>query len=183
MDLRRKLIKALGLRDEATDEEIVKVILSKLKARNEANDRLTLRGEIEIWVYDKSGRLKDHRRIKNLIVNAGKAQVAGLINGSVSGAFTYVAIGTGTTAPSASDTALENEVMRVSATVGRTTTSVTNDTATWDATFNITASYAITEAGIFNASSGGTMLARQTFSALNLSSGDTLKISWKIQVS
>ena len=145
--------------------------------------KLKLRGWIDIYVYDREGRLKDERHIHNLVVNAGKAQVAGLINGSVSGAFTYVAIGTGTTSPSASDTVLGNEVSRVSATVGRTTTSVTNDTATFDATFSFSSSYAITEAGIFNASSGGTMLARQTFSAINVASGDTLKISWKVQVS
>ena len=145
--------------------------------------RIVLRGEVTIEVYDKSGRLKDRRVIKNLITNVGKAQVAGLINGVVTTPFKYIAIGTGTTAPSATDTALVSEVARTQATVGRTTTSVTNDTATLDATFTFTASYAITEAGIFDASTGGNMLSRVTFAAINVASGDSLKISWKIQVS
>ena len=174
MNLKKKLIEILGLGPQASEEDIVKAILNKIRGKPSLSDKISLRGEIEFWVYDRHGNLKEHRIIKNLIVNAGKAQVAGLINGSVSGVFKYVAIGTGTSSPSAGDTALENEVARVTATVGRTTTSVTNDTATFDA---------ITEAGIFNASSGGTMLARQTFSAINVASGDTLKISWKVQVS
>jgi len=146
-------------------------------------ESLKLEGELEIIVKDKDGKVKDYRKIKNLVVSAGKAQVAGLINGATTGVFNYIAIGTGTTAPASTDTALGAEVARASATVGRTTTNVTNDTATWSATFNFTASYAITEAGIFNASTGGTMLARQTFSAVNVVSGDSLTINWKVTVS
>jgi len=150
---------------------------------SENKEEIRLQGEIEIIHKDKDGNIKQIIKVKNLVVSAGKAQVAGLINGATTGAFTYVAVGTGTTAPSSSDTALGTEVARVSATVGRTTTNVTNDTATWSATFNFTSSYAITEAGIFNASSGGTMLARQTFSAINVVSGDSLTINWKLTVS
>jgi hypothetical protein len=146
-------------------------------------ESLKLEGELEIIVKDKDGKVKEYRKIKNLVVSAGKAQVAGLINGSTSNPFTYIAVGTGTNPPSVNDTGLQNEVARASATVGRTTTNVTNDTATWSATFNFTSSYAITEAGIFNASSGGTMLARQTFSAVNVVSGDSLTINWKVTVS
>ena len=144
--------------------------------------RLVLRGIILIEHYGKDGKLKDRRVLKNVITNVGKAQVAGLINGVVTTPFKYIAVGTGTTAASASDTALGSEVARVAATVGRTTTTVTNDTATFDATFSFTASYAITEAGIFDASAGGNMLSRVTFAAINVASGDSLKISWKIQV-
>ncbi len=141
-----------------------------------------LKGEVEVLVYDRDGRLKDRRLVGNLVVDVGKAQVAGLINGVVTTPFKYIAIGTGTASPSASDTALGNEVARASATTGRTTTSVSNDTATWSASFSFTSSYAITESGIFDASSGGNMLARQTFSAVNVSSGDSLTVNWKVQV-
>ncbi|RLG77356.1 MAG: hypothetical protein DRO12_02450 [Thermoprotei archaeon] len=180
MDLRRELARRLGLSDDASDEEILKALSARL---GRVDDKLKLKGELEIRVYDRYGRLKEYRKVENLIVNVGKAQVAGLINGVVTTPFKYIAIGTGTTSPSAGDTALESEVDRAEATVGRTTTSVTNDTATFDATFNFTASYSITEAGIFDASSGGNMLARHTFSAINVQSGDSLTISWKVQVS
>jgi hypothetical protein len=151
-------------------------------------DGLGLVGEVEILVLDRFGRVKRRLVLKNLITNVGYAQVAGLINGVVTTPFKYVAVGDGSstspgscTAPSATDTALGHEVSRVSATTGRTTTSVTNDTATWSATFNFTASYSLCEAGIFDASSGGNMLSRVTYSVVNVASGDSLVISWKVQ--
>jgi len=149
---------------------------------------INLIGEVEIYVFDKERRLKKKIVLKNLITNVGYAQVAGLINGVVTTPFKYAAVGVGSSTspgscatPSASDTALGYEVARVSATVGRTTTSVTNDTATWSATFNFTTSYSLCEAGIFDASSGGNMLSRVTYSVVNVVSGDTLVINWKIQ--
>ena len=41
---------------------------------------------------------------------------------------------------------------------------------------------AITEAGIFNAASTGTMLARAVFSAINKGASDTLAITWTLTV-
>jgi len=135
-------------------------------------EKLGLKGEIEILLLDKDGKIKDVRRITNVITNTGKAQTAGLINGVVTTAFTYIAIGTGTTAESASDTALETETHRESATCSRVTTNVTNDTAQLQATFSgYTGTEAVTESGVFDASTGGNMLCRKTFSAINVDWG------------
>ena len=151
-------------------------------------DGIKLVGEVEILVFDRFGNLKRRLVLKNLITNVGYAQVAGLINGVVTTPFKYIAVGDGSssspgscTSPSASDTALGHEVARVQATTGRTTTSVTNDTATWSATFNFTSSYSLCEAGIFDSSSGGNMLSRVTYSVINVASGDSLVINWKVQ--
>ena len=121
--------------------------------------------------------------LEDIITNVGKAQVAGLINGVVTTPFQYIAIGTGTTPESATDTALQNEIMRALATCSRVTTNVTNDTAQLVYTFTFTASYAITESGVFDASTGGNMLCRRVFSAVNVVSGDSLQVTWKIVVS
>jgi len=157
---------------------------------DEATPVLRLVGEIEIILRDKEGRIKEYRKLRNLIVNVGKAQVAGLINGVVTTPFKYIAIGEGSATspgtcapPSATDTALGREVARALATVGRTTTNVTNDTATWSATFSFDTPRSICEAGIFDSSSGGNMLARQTFAVINVASGDSLTINWKVVVS
>jgi len=147
-----------------------------------AQDGIKLKG-ILIVEHFRNGKKIDERVVENLIVSVGKAQVSGLIGGVVSGAFGYIAVGTGTTSPSASDTALQSEVMRVASTNTQVTTNVTNDTLQLQATFNFTSSYAITEAGIFNASSGGVLLARQTFGAINVASGDSIIITWKVVVS
>lgn len=153
-------------------------------------DNTTLVGYFIIKVFDKDGRLKDFRFVKNLIVNSGKSGVADRI-GDVNSiaAFEYIAIGTGTTSESASDTALESEVKRKSASKSLVTTNVTNDTLQLQATFSssdgLSGSSAITESGVFNSSTGGTMLNRKTFSAVNCDwdAGDSLQVTWKITVS
>lgn len=135
------------------------------------------------------GRWTDQLVFNNLVVNAGLAGMASRCNGSGGeAAFTYLAVGTGTTAPAAGNTALETEITdsglaRASATVSRVTTTVTNDTAQLDKTWNVTGTKAVTEAGAFNAASSGTLLGRQTFSAVNVANGDTLQVIYKFQMS
>lgn len=155
-----------------------------------------LRGEVNLECnvhieQRRNGQVIDVRDIHNLITNAGKAFVAGLINGSAGAAFENIAIGTGTTAANAADTALETEITTnggaraADGTPTRTTTTVTNDTATVDVTYTFSGSFAVTESGLFDQTTvgGSTMLARQTFSALNVVSGDSLTVTWKIKVS
>lgn len=129
-------------------------------------------------------------RVSNLIVNAGAAAVAGIISGATAHpVFQYVAVGTGTASAAAADTALNAEILdsglaRGTATVSRVTTDVTNDTAQLVLSFSVTGTKAVTESGVFNhiGTAVGTMLARQTFSAINVVNGDTLQITWKIDV-
>jgi hypothetical protein len=121
---------------------------------------------------------------QNGITNAGKAASAGLVgnSGGIT-AFTALAYGSSSTAFSASQTALVNEGNRASATVSRTTTSVSNDTLKLVKAFSITSTETAAEGGIFNnASSGGTMLARVVFSpSRSMGSGDTLTYTHKVQ--
>jgi len=151
------------------------------------------RDRVVIEHRDKDGNLKsppfDSGWSTNGITNTGFAEVAGLITADVGGtSFDYIAIGTGTTSFDPSQTALITEIKRKGATGTRTTTSVTNDTAQYVATFSsadgLSGTSAVTESGVFNASSSGTMLCRQTFSAYNCNwdSGDSLQVTWKVQV-
>jgi len=126
--------------------------------------KVSLRGEVEIIVRDKNGRIKKYLKKKNVITNVGKAQVAGLINGVVTTPFKYIAIGTGTTSPSANNTTLENEIARKAGSTSRSSTNVSNDTAVVEATFSsadgLSGSHNVSESGLFDAASGGHMLAR-----------------------
>lgn len=130
-----------------------------------------------------TGGYVNELRLANLVTNAGLAGIASRINGDGSAAvFNYIAIGTGTTAAAAGDTTLQTEITtnggeRASATVSRTTTTVTNDTARFVKTFTFTGSFAVTEAGVLNAASAGTLLNRQVFSAVNVVSSDTLQVT------
>lgn len=78
--------------------------------------------------------------------------------------YTYFAIGTGTTPASADDTALQNEVFRKTVTeIQRTTSGVLFRCYVSTTEAN---GHNISEFGLFNADSGGTMLCRRVFSAI-----------------
>ena len=142
-------------------------------------------GHVYLTHYDAQGQIKDQREYHNLVVSAGKAGVASRINGAGSeAAFTYIGIGIGTTAAAAGNTTLESEIVtaggeRAAGTPTRITTNVTDDTAQLQVTFSFTGSFAVTESGVLNAASTGTLLARRTFSAINVVSGDSIQTTWK----
>lgn len=135
------------------------------------------------------GLWSNRKLYSNLVTSAGKAGVADLIGPQGSAAaYNYIAVGTGTTAANVADTTLETEsatagLSRAAGTMSRVTTSVTNDTAQATKTFSVTGTVAVTESGLLNASSTGTLLCRQVFSAINVVNGDSLTITWKIQCS
>ena len=155
------------------------------------------KGILSPYAYQKAGGIlspflghwSKTAKVKNLMTNAGFALVAGRLNGSGSpAAATYIAVGTGTTAAAATDTALQTELAtsglsRANGTVSLVTTTVTNDTAQIVVTYTVSGSAAVTESGVLNAASVGTLLCRQVFSAINVVSGDSLQITWKIKAS
>lgn len=126
--------------------------------------------------------------IQNVIVNGGLALFSGLVSLDTAGSYTafdYIACGTGTTAATTTDTTLEAEITdsglaRGTGTGTQTTTTVTNDTAKLVKSFTVTGSKTVTECGIFNAVSSGTMICRQTFTAINVETNDLLEFTWKV---
>lgn len=124
----------------------------------------------------------------NLVTTKGKELVADQLGGTTTAPVTAVALGIGTTAAAAGDTALESEITtnggeRGAATVSNVTVTTTNDAERWIKTFTFTGSFAVTEEGLFvNNTSGGNMLARQVFSAVNVVTTDTLQITHTVQV-
>ena len=92
-----------------------------------------------------------------------------------------MAVGTGSTAAAATQTALVTLVMQqADSSETLSTTNVSNDTVTFVNTFSFTTTYALREAGIFNALTAGTMLARTVFGTVTVSNGSEFKITWKI---
>ena len=121
----------------------------------------------------------------NLVVAVGKEHVtARLRDDGSDGAMSHMAIGTGTGAAASADTALGTEAVR---TVFDATADITGtNTIKFVTTFAAVGSgsdVAVTEAGIFNGASTGTMLARTVFGAVNKGSDDVMTITWTITVS
>ena len=118
-----------------------------------------------------------------LLVNAGKAIVTNRIKGSGTEPI-YVAYGTGAGTTAATDTTLFTETgSRVSGTSTQQTTSVTNDTYQVVGTQTAGGTLAITNAGLFDASTSGNLFVKGDFSTINLSSGDSIQFTFKTQFS
>ena len=144
------------------------------------NETLNLCAIWEISVFDELGNLKQKEVKKNLIVNNGYDLVLDCLFKSSDrpSVANYIAIGTGTVSPIASDTALEAEVgTRVAGTYTHT---AGTKVATISGTFNPnnpTTAQPLTEAGLFNDITGGTMFNRVTFPVINKGTADTLTIT------
>lgn len=148
--------------------------------------RLLAKHNIQTYIPYITGKYTEKLDVSNLITNAGLAALAArAYSDGVEAAFTYMAIGIGTTAAAVTDTALQSEIttnggQRGALTGSRTTTDVTNDTTVFSKTWTFTGAFAVTEAGILNASSGGTLLARTVFGAINVTSGFILTLNWLV---
>ena len=141
-------------------------------------DSFKMTGQLQIVLRDEFGNIKQEQTVPNLVVTAGKVLIALRLSGS-GVPCSHMGIGSGSTAPSVADTALGTELSTgFRPTV--TTTPSTN-TVTYVAVFAPgVATGAITEAGIFNSTSAGTMLCRTTFGVVTKAVADTLTINWVV---
>lgn len=136
-------------------------------------------GALQIKLYGPDGKLKQEQNVKNLVVTSGKGYIAGRMVGTPT-AMSHMAIGSGTVDPAVGDTTLGTELGRVSLTSSAAVAAVVTYIASFGAG---TGTGAVTEAGIFNAGSGGTMLCRTEFALLNKGADDSLTITWTVTVS
>jgi hypothetical protein len=148
------------------------------------DDSLKTKGLVQVELLDAAGKVKETREIPNLVVNSGLAYIASRIKDSTATAMSHMAVGSGNINAAAADTGLGTQLGRVALdSTTLVTTAATNDAVQYVATFAAgTGTGAITEAGIFNASSAGTMLCRTKFDVINKGPLDTLVITWKVTV-
>lgn len=93
--------------------------------------------------------------------------------------FLYHDSGTGTTAEAAGDTALVTKVETGRAT-GTQTEGASANIYRSVGTISYTATRAVTEHGLFSASSAGTLMDRTVFSAVNVVSGDSIQFTYEL---
>jgi hypothetical protein len=182
----------MGIRENCSISEDLSIILNQktriqmekptdilVKKRNEEMN-ITGRMHIKIW-NPSTGEIKCDEWGPNLVVTTGKNHVADQMSDQGEAAMSHMAVGTGTTAAALGDTALETELDRNALTsttqgAGGDANKVTysGDWPPGDGTG------AITEAGIFNSASSGTMLCRRVFAVKNKGAADSLSITWEI---
>jgi len=148
------------------------------------NDKLKLSGALSIVLTDKSGQVKESREIKNLVVDSGLAYIISRMVGTSKNVMSHMAVGSGNTATAADQTDLITVLGSREALDSTTVTGTKNEKVQYVATFEPGDSTgAITEAGIFNASSAGDMLCRTVFPVVNKQADDALSMTWTITLS
>lgn len=148
------------------------------------NDSIKAKGTLQLVLTDEHGNIKEQHE-HNKVVDTGLAYIASRMRDASATVMTHMGIGSGTTAAAAGDTALGSQL---STRVGLDSTTIVTTTATGDsvqyiATFGAGQSTgAVTEAGVFNDATAGTMLCRTVFDVINKGALDTLVITWKVTV-
>lgn len=151
------------------------------------NDSLKLTGTYTLEIKDVNGNTRDISEIKNLVVTAGKGLITSRLGASGSAAATYVALGTSSTAASAGQTSLVAEITdsgleRAAATISQATITTTNDTYQAVYTWTASGTKTVEEVGVFNASSSGTMLSRAVTSTKSVVPGETIVLTYRLQL-
>ena len=136
-------------------------------------------GKLNIKLFGPDGTIKEDRTVPNIVVTTGKTFIAARMVGTPT-AMSHMAIGSGTTNPAAGDTTIETELGRVALTSSASAGAVVTYIASFGAG---TGTGAVTEAGILNASSAGTLLCRTEFAVVNKGADDSMSITWTITVS
>ena len=152
--------------------------------KQQINEGIKATGLVNIVHKNKLGEVLNTFEVPNLVVTSGKNYIAGKMVAEASDVpvhMSHMAIGTDTTSADVAQTSL---LSQAGTRVLLSGNSVTNNAITYTATFAAgNATGAITEAGIFNASTGGTMLCRTTFPVVNKQACDTIAITWVVTVS
>lgn len=136
-------------------------------------------GNVSITKYNAEGIVVEKAYIPNLVVTVGKSFIASRMIGTTPATMTHIALGSNSTVAVAGDTTLGTELGRVVITSATSLDNVITYTATFPAGV---ATGGIQEAGLLNASSAGTMLARTTFPIVTKGAADTIAINWQISI-
>lgn len=143
------------------------------------NEGLKATGEVFIDII-RDGKVVEKKHIPNLVVTTGKNFIASRMTGTAQSVMSHMAIGSNSTAVVAGDSTLGTELNRQP--LGSATAS--GSTITYTATFiGGQGTGNVVEAGIFNASSAGTMLCRTVFPVVSKQAADTIAVTWVVTIS
>jgi hypothetical protein len=143
------------------------------------NETIKATGRLNIQILGPDGNIKDSQNVDNLVVTTGLNFIASRMRDASATVMSHMAVGSGTSAAIAGNTTLGTELSRVAL----SSTTNTNNSVAYTATFGTgVGTGAITEAGLFSASTGGTMLCRTVFSVVNKEAGDTMVVTWTVTI-
>jgi len=143
-------------------------------------DSSKVTGSVNVVVRGEDGAVKQEFTVPNLVVDSGLAFIASRMKDTSDTAMSHMAVGTDNTAADAGDTTLGTEIARVAL----TSTTVTDNAVAYVASYPAgTGTGALTEAGIFNDVTAGTMLCRTVFAVINKGAADSMTVTWTVTIS
>ena len=147
------------------------------------NDKVFATGELQIILQDQFGNIKIDKLIKNLVVFVGLSFIASRLAGVNSSVMSHMSVGNSSILQKDADTALISEFSGGRVPLDTLGGTVNTNVITYTATFGPgVATGSISEAGIFNSLTGGTMLSRATFFPVPKTSLDTFTVIWNIKI-
>lgn len=136
---------------------------------------VVVKGRLRVFTRASSGERTLVRQVDNLAVDDGLELMASRLVGTAMAVPSHMAIGTGSAAPVAGDSALFGEVARSAL----TSATATGKQVVFECLFpGLAALSNIAEAGIFNSGAGGTLIARVAFTPFDKAYGDLLEADW-----
>ena len=154
-----------------------------VEAKMPEEDALVAEGKVDLVIRVQNMFLDREIRIdlgKNIVTNSGLRMTLSRLRDTTYNPLSHLAVGTGGTAENAGNTALAQEKTRKAATI-------TIDTSRFKliatASFSANEINGCQEAGLFNASTGGTLFARKVFdSAISVPEGFTAELRYEISL-
>jgi hypothetical protein len=150
-------------------------------------EQFGVRGWVQVTVV-RDGKVIYSYESHNLIVTQGKDIIAkqlGSTSPNTNGA-NYIGLSTSTSPPDSNWTSIPNEITTGGLERAQGTYSHNNGTNTYQISKTFTASASFTGvqlAGLYVTQTGNTLFAANTFSPVNLISGDYLTVTWTITIS
>lgn len=143
-----------------------------------ALETIKAKGDVNIVIEREDGSV-DTIDINNLVVDVGLNYIVSRMKDATATAMSHMELGSGSTAAAAGNTTLGTALGRAVL----TSTTVSGNTIQYVASFSAgVATGNVQEAGIFNASTGGTLLCRTVFGLVTKAAGDSMTITWTITV-
>jgi hypothetical protein len=137
---------------------------------------------VHLVARHRDGTIFYDQWVHNLRTNAGINWQYGQMAGGTAAVCTYIALSNSGATPAATDTALASEITSNGLARADGSPSHTSNATSYTLsyTFTATGTQSAQNAGMLNASSSGTLCFENTFSQVNMNSGDTLAVTWTV---
>jgi len=149
------------------------------------NTLVKTHGTVSITLRDVRSNTSVTHTSHNIVTALGLAEVVKAFHGDAFDFPTHIALGEGDTAATAADTDLEDEIVgfRQTVTTSIETSTFAGDTIQFSAVFGVDdANGTLTEVGLFDDVTAGTLFARSVFSPIVKTDSLEATITWRIRI-